>query len=438
MALENRVILVESHSGHRKLLNFNLDVYVGADVVFKRNADAAINFLKENSDIRLIISEEVVGQEQTILKIYYYVVSNNLNIPIILSGHCKKLVGKIEMYEKENWRKIIRKCANILGVTAKQMANKKVDKYYPIPANTLLAMTTAPVDVFVTDASNQMNVLFHKGKGIGQKDIRKHFLDHKSCLFVLSKERLKFAGSFSEQVFDFIANKNISVEERIKATGMAFDKVREVINVSGMSERAVQMAKTTVESIIQIAASSHGLSDLIDIFFDSEESYRYRHSLLIAIISHQVIGDMDWGNEQQKVKIAFAAFFHDITIAHEEYGRIHSQEEFDGHNIPEKDRENVLSHAFDAAKLIEGIPDIPYGVDTIIIQHHGALNGIGFKKEEQDPRLSTLATVFLMVEDYVDSLVDMGGENSTERLKKLYTKGNFAKVADAISRIGNS
>ena len=68
MASKNRIVLIESNSGHRKLLGFNLDVYVGCDVVFKHNADAAINFLKENPDIRLLVSEERVGKEQTILK----------------------------------------------------------------------------------------------------------------------------------------------------------------------------------------------------------------------------------------------------------------------------------------------------------------------------------------------------------------------------------
>ena len=441
MASKNRVILLESDSGHRKLLSFNLNVYVDCDVVFKHNADATINFLKEDSDIRAIISEESVGGEQTILKIYHYSVSAGLNIPILLSGHCDKLAGKIEMYEKKNWREVVRQCAKILGVTAKQMANKDVDKYYPISTDALLAMTEAPVDIFVSgEDMNAGELLFPEGQGIDQKIVRKRLLHCEGRLFVLSRERLKFAHGFSEQVFDFIANKAISTKDRIKATGMAFEKTHEIIKTVGMSEEAVKMAKMTVESIVRIAAVSHGLSDLMDILCDSEESHLYRHGLLIAIISHQIIGDMNWGNEEQKLKIAFAAFFHDITIPNERYCRIRSRQELDDCDVPEKDKARILSHAFDAAKLLTRGSDIPFGVDTIILQHHGSLNGMGFKKGEQDERLSTLSAVFLVVEDYVDAFMDAAGESFDHDriiggLKRAYFHGNFGKVVAALEKI---
>ena len=440
MASKNRIILIESDSGHRKILGLNLDVYVGCDVVFKHNADAAINFLKKNPDIRLVVSEESVGTEQSILKIYYYVVSAKLDIPIFLSGHCGKLIGKVEMYEKEDWRKMVRACAKILGVTAKAMAQQEVDSFYRISSDTLLAITTAPVDIFAGENLEKIKRLFEEGRGIDRKVARRYFLDHEIHLFVRSGERLRFAEGFSEQVFDFIANDDISPESRIKATGMAFEKTREVVKMVGMSERAIGMAKVTVESIVKIATVSHGLSDFMDILHDSEGAYLYRHSLLVAVVSHQIIGDMNWGNEEQKLKVAFAAFFHDITIPDEKYCRIHSQQELDDCGASENDKAAVLGHAFNAAKLVTNVSDIPFGVDTIIVQHHGSLNGLGFKREEGDGRLSTLATLFLVVEDYVGFLVDAGRdsfdhEQAMEQLKSVHSHGNFAKVAAALGRL---
>ena len=440
MEQENRVILVESNGHHRKVLNFNLSVYVGVEVICKNNADAVTGFLKKSPDIKLIVSEEVVGKERTILKIYYYVVSNKLDIPIILSGYCQKLASKIEMYEKADWQKIIRECARILGVTAKSMAQKEFDKYYPIPANTLLAMKIAPVDIFFSEGPGKTKILFPMGEEIDQKSIRKQLLDHQSCLFVLSKARLRFANSFSDQIFDFIGNPDISVEERIKATGMAFEKIHEVVGRAGMSGQAIQMAKKTVESIVTIAASSYGLSDLIDILYDSEEPYLYRHSLLVAVVSHRLIGAMSWGNEEQKVKITFAALFHDVAIPDKGHCQIHSQEELDDCDISEEEKMDILNHAFKAAKLIEDVPDIPFGVDTIIIQHHGSLNGVGFKGKEQDGRLSRLATVFLVVEEYVDSLVNaekgsFDHNRIVEKLKSVYSQGNFAKTVSVLGGI---
>ena len=124
-------------------------------------------------------------------------------------------------------------CAKILGVTAKDMARKDVDKYYPVPSDALLAMTTAPVDIFVGRDSGKLERLFEEGHEIEQQIARKYFLDHESCLFVLSVNRLQFADGFSEQVFDFIAKDDISPESRVKATGMAFTGAHEVIKMAG-------------------------------------------------------------------------------------------------------------------------------------------------------------------------------------------------------------
>ena len=440
MALKNRIILVESDRGHRKLLDFNLEVYVDVEILHKYNADDVVRFLKEDSNIQAIVSEESVRGEQTILKIYYHIISTKLNVPIILSGHCSKLVGKIEMFPKKEWRNIVRKCAEFLDIGAKDMVSKNVGKYYPVSTKTLLAMVSTPVDIFVQDELDNFKILLRKREKINREDVLKHFLSNKTNLFVLSDKRLKFAESFSEQIFDFIENEDISVEERVEATGMAFEKAHDIIKTMGMSEKAAKMAWATVKSMVVIANSSSGLSDLMDILYKSTESHLYRHSLLIAVLSHHVIGDMGWGNQEQKLKFATAAFFHDIVIPNESLCQINSQKELDVCTISEQDKEGVIRHAYNATELLKSVSDLPHGVDTIVLQHHGALNGIGFKKEEQDGRLAPLSVVFLVVEDCVDWLMEvkkgvMSREQVMEGLAYTYTRGDFGKVANALRRL---
>ena len=431
--------MVESENGYRKLLGLNLSVYVGVGIIYKYSADDVIRFLKQDSDIQAIISQESVGGEETILKIYYYIVSNALGIPIILSGHCSKLIGKIDMYPKKDWHKIVKKCAAFLDVSAKDMASKDVDKYYPVPIEMFFAMTTTSVDIFIHQDGDRFKFFLSAGKKINRENIRKRFLANETYLFVLSKERIKFIEDFSKQVFKFIKQQNISVEERVKVTGMAFERVHEIVKSMGMSAPAIKMAKATVESIVMIASSSCGLSDLMDILDGSEDSYLYHHSLLISIVSHQLIGGMGWGNREQKIKIAFAAFFHDITIPDENLCRINSEDELNSYAISEQDKNDVLRHAYNGAELVKNMSDIPFGVDTIMLQHHGALNGVGFKREEQDGRMAFLSKVFLVVEDCVDCL--LGGESHERVMQNLanrYSQGDFEKIVAALGQLQDS
>ena len=442
MGESSQIILVESSSVHRKLLSFNLSVYVGVEVVYKHNAEDVIDFLKyDGSDVRIVISEESVGKEQTMLKIYYHIISNNLDITMICSsGQCEKLVGKIEIFSKNEWQKIIRRCGEIVRVSAKDMARKKIDQYYPVSLNTFLAMQTTPVRVFIQRGAGKFDVLLEKGDAISLRDIRQRLFWGESDLFVLSTERLVFADNFSNQIFNWNGNEEMTGKERVETTGVAFENVCSLVKTVGMSDEVVKMAKVVVKSVVNIASSSHGLSDLIEIFEESKESYLYLHSLLISVVSYQVIGAMGWGNEEQKIKLAFAALFHDITIPEQRLCKIHSQEELERAGLGEEDKKAVLCHAYHAAELVKSVSHLPFGVDTIIIQHHGSLNGVGFEREEQDVRLSKLAMVFLVAEEYCDSLIEEGveifqHERAIKKLENRYIRKDFRQIVDALNRV---
>ena len=353
MDYKSRTILVESNNGHRKLFSLNLGVFVATEIIHKHNADAVIDFLKEDHNIQLIVTEESVDNEQTVLKIYYYLKSNNLSIPIILSGQCSKLVGEIDMYYKSDWRRIVKQAAKILEVSAKEMARSKVSQHFPIAINTLLPMVQAPVDIYIKRKGGERTLLFKAGTKIDRGVVEQQLLKNTDSIYILANERLKFTNDFSQQVFDFLKNGAISVEDRIKATSLAFDHSRETIKKVGLTDRSIEMAKATVDSIVRVSASSSGLSDLMDILCKSNDSYLYSHSLLISVIAHHIIGEMGWGSKNQKVKFAFAAFFHDITIPDDDLCRINSKKELDEHKLSKDDKKSVLYHALNAAQLLK-------------------------------------------------------------------------------------
>ena len=111
-----RAILVENNPDLRRLYELNLDLYLGMEVISLHNADSVSDYLKNDTEIDLIISEKQVGDENTILKVFYAVQSNKLDIPIFLLGDEPKVANEVKSFEKENWQAVVRSAAVTLRI----------------------------------------------------------------------------------------------------------------------------------------------------------------------------------------------------------------------------------------------------------------------------------------------------------------------------------
>lgn len=436
-----RIILVENNSAYRKMLGLNLEIYLGAKIIYKYNADDVINFLRKDRNIQLIVCRDVVGDERSGLKIFYYMSSNSLKIPLCLIGKEDKLSGKIEMFYESDWKKLIRHSAKALTVSAKEMADQEgTPEFYPVPARLLMSMSSTPVTVYIKKMNKEAKILISGNQPIKKSAIRSFVLKDENYLFVRTNDRVKFTQEFSKQIVNYLKDEHISVKDRLNATALAFSSAQETLKQAGIGKNATTLAHATVNSIVQVAASSHGLSDLIDILYESKDTYLYRHCLLISIICHHVISDLTWGNEEQKRKMVYAAFFHDITISSDHLCKIHSEGDLQQARLSVQEQRDVMNHALNASLLLKKFPDVPQDVESIILQHHGALNGIGFKQHEQDPRVSTMGALFLVVEEYVDYLLSMDREffnrdNVLEKMRTAYSKGKFRKMVITLASI---
>ena len=128
-----RTILIEPNPELRSLIAQNLQMYCDTDITFRFNADDVTDHLKQDSNYNLIVCCSQVGDENTILKVYYYVKSQKLNIPIIMLGKNHKIANEVEMVEDpNNWKLTIKKAAKILGVNAEKMMEKEVPDYYQL------------------------------------------------------------------------------------------------------------------------------------------------------------------------------------------------------------------------------------------------------------------------------------------------------------------
>ena len=134
--------------------------------------------------------------------------------------------------------------------------------------------------------------------------------------------------------------------------------------------------------------------------------------------------------------IAYAAFFMDIMFAdYEELLKINDREEA-VLLLPEQ-RDLVLKHAAIAHELVLTQPALPIGVGQLILEHHGAYDGVGFNHRIDG--FSDLSKIFIIAREFVLRLIlfkERGGETRpiTDELYKIYPAPDMILIIKALER----
>ncbi len=115
-------LIIHDNVDLRKLISANLGVYADVEMISAGDATAAMEFLKKYPKTAVIVTKNKMGEENTVLKVFYYVNSNKLNIPIICLGQCFKLGAEKNVRIFAELEKtidpLIKVAAKMMGITA--------------------------------------------------------------------------------------------------------------------------------------------------------------------------------------------------------------------------------------------------------------------------------------------------------------------------------
>lgn len=405
----HQVILIEPVETMREIITLNLQNYLGLVVIPHKSAEETIALLELLPSISLIIARTNLGNELPVEKILKYKLENNLKTEIIALGESKSNAVQLNCIVISNpgdWKNIVRIAGKTLGITAESMASKIVPEYFPMKAKFLLILPTAPCDIYIRIKKEagvfQYVKRIHENDTFKREDIAR-YIEMGLTEFYVSKDlRLNVTNIISDQLVVNL-KKDLSESDRVEVTGKAFDFVNEQIRSIGFNSATTQLVEGVVDSmaktIVNVTKKSQIFSLMRNLLVNTG-SLAYRHAHMISLIASTIVKNSEWGNEEQVRKIAFVAFFHDIALDSDNLVMIHSDEDLQKSSLSASDREKVLTHAVEAARLIISYPDLPMGAEAIIRQHHGVSNGIGFAKHIA-PSVSPLAAIFVAAEEFV-------------------------------------
>lgn len=432
-------LIVENNLQLQSFYAINLHTWVGTHCISKSEAKLAMQYLMENAGhIDLIITKASIGTERSAEAIFKYLLDKALSIPLLVIGDGPLASnGVTHIFSALAIKDIIQHSAKALKVTAKEMAALSVPEFFEIPIQNFFLLKESICDIYTMEG-NTYTPYLNATQEIHKNNLKKMSEAGTRFLFVRKNDRLKFVTNMNEEIAAQLNLNELNTDEQISAVEMSQNLLHTRIKRLGITDETIDLAKRNLKFMAKTANKSPKLKHLLARLIKNKTGYQFQHSQLLMFVATHLMNQMDWVTDEQRKKLQFMAFFHDITLENSEMARIHTSEALRASSFTDKEKEEIKKHAQASAVLATQYPGAPAGVDQIIKQHHGMLNGVGFS-EHYSQNISPMAIVFILSEDFVDELIQTGKDFSVaikiSQMRERYTTQRFKKIIDALEKI---
>ena len=446
-------ILLSNHELLNDLYCFNLNAFCAIELSICSSAKEAMELVKQApQSYSIIISLSNIEDEDAPLIFSNWAREKSIKIPMIIIGDMSKLSNTKRVYTLPpnlNIPLMVKSCAQILGVTAKDMASKVVPDFYPIPISMLRNFEKAPCDIFIkigNPGRDEFSQVLSIDDDLSPNTKFESYVnDGVRNLYIDSSMRLKIVNAASQIVMEKLEDSSLSEQDRIATTEQGYEVIGGFLGESTeVTPEIVNISKKCMESITEILHSVPKVKNLLGMMLQNKTGHLYLHSVMGTYIARHIIKNISWGSDEHAQKLSFVFYFHDIYLApiFAKYPHLKSEVNLVFHEgISERDKEIVVNHAQMASEMVKSFPRCPMGADAIILQHHGTSNGMGFAMEYKDD-ISPLAKVLIISEAFVDELVEIKDnaqkvnlEEIIEKLRVKFTKHTYKKIINCLEDI---
>jgi len=455
-----QILLASENELLSKLYTTNLEVYLASKVTVVSSSDHALEKLKLNPQYDLILLLDINSQSSQLLfkSIIEVLKQDDLIIPIISIGKKESLdhsddieLPSVTFIEGSyTLQTIIRASAKILNITAKDMVMVQVPAYYPFDLNFFKYNKHAPVSLYVQVKKNYDHADFirfaNKGDVITEM-IERLDGDGTQYIYVQSKERLKVVDLVSLELTNLIKNAHgLDLSDKNKVLEQGFDFFISQFFGPETSKEILELGKECTKLVDDIVNDSPDLKSLMKLFVSNKANYIYKHSMIAAYVAGHLIRNVPWGGSTHVEKINFVMFFHDIYLVPIFHRLPHLKSEEDllfNNELSAKEKDIVLNHAKLSAELVVTMKKCPMGVDILIKQHHGMVQGMGFAIDYKDD-ISPLAKIIIIAEHFVEELeAGFDGNKKAsdllidilEKLNTKFKKSTYKKIIQHLETI---
>lgn len=434
------IVAIDNHEKTSNLYISSLEVYLDVKVLKFENYNDAKEYLNLNSDhIDVIIARSNINDMKIDKMVYSHIKKNNLNTFFYVLGPSKLNIHEVKIFKNNvEISNLIKNIASDLSISPEYMASLEVNDFYEFKFDNIMKDIVLVCDIYIKNNDEYTKVLSKESKLT--KDVFSVLKNQNhNSIYVRSEKRLQFINSqliFYQELFN---EDEVSLKDEIFISNGAYKLIRNNILEMNISNEVITTTEKCISTIQSIVGKYSKLNDLFE-GLESSNDMNFKQSILLAFMCNHLVDVIDWGTHEQKVKLTFVAFFHNITLNPEQI-LINNTEKLKNSSLSAESKKEILNHALNSARIVNDFKKvIPFGVDTIIKQHHGSVDGIGFNSFPQS--ISPLAIVFLVADEWVTHMLIAEQQNrkvNKEELmnivKNKYRSLSFERVIEAFSKI---
>ena len=343
---------------------------------------------------------------------------------------------------------LVKIVSEIFKITQVNIPKGADEEYFAMPLSLVEKMPTAAQDFWQKDSyqNGEYMRLALMGEPIAQKiplwkqnKILTVYIknEHKAAaVMAMNKELLKSLTQAMEKSpepqFEEVAQVNDNLAAQ---AGEMFGRLfADPVGFSGLSSEVkvalTQTANATEKMVRGITKGMpSNLNKLVDLFQKGKLSYIQKHSLLATFLSLEMSRKETWFSTQIYSKISLMIFFHDVVLipVYNKYPNA-PEDEFaliNMEGLNDTERHLIRWHAKVVAQLVSQLPDLPIGLDQMILQHHGNISGILDDKPPQEeiaPLAKIVYVAELVAKELLNSQIPMSEEQKKSMLVNLATK----------------
>jgi hypothetical protein len=433
VGLENNItLIVEKSIELQRFYSLNYKVWVGSRVLICQSPEQAVEILAKEQ-VNLVVSKLKIDNTPCSEIIFNAIKEKGLATKLINIGLKKLNDEVINLPSALDIQPLMKASAKLLNVTPKDMVQLAVPEYFGIDIEYFKYIPRSVTDVFLKQG-DKYELALEKLTDFSEEDINK-LAGNNEKLYIEKNARLTFVNNLSQELVTQIPEDNLNKDEMIKANEMSQNLISEKLRNFGITKETVELSKRNIKNMVESCRRFPTLGNLVQKMLRNRSSYLYKHSQLLMYVCSHLMDHIDWGNEDQKKKINFVCFFHDIALMNDEQAMIYTEDELKSSKLSDKEKEHVSKHAQIAAEIVHKYPHAPMGSDVIIRQHHGVPHGIGFA-ENFTANLSPMTIVFILAENFVDTLIREEGNfdlaTKINEMRERFSTQRFQKIIDIL------
>ena len=448
----SQAILISKNKVINSMYEVNLRAYVSTSVSIKKSLKETVELLEKKPTIDFIICfNDLQESDLSLVEFKASLAEYDLDIPIIvMGGEDLNLEHSIFVKNKYNIKDLLKAVAKILEISAQEMADMPVPKYFPIPIGLFSQIESSHCSVYSRVKKPEFEYEYVKtlDADIPVGNSLQAFIDAgDEHLYIDSIERLNFINKASRIIVTELDRKDLTASEKMEITEQGMEMVaEEIFGNSVISADVAEVSRNCIAAINNIVATAPKLKNILELLLENQSGFCYRHSIISSYVAAQMIDRISWGSKEQKEKVGFAFFFHDIFLSPiiKKHPDITLEEDLlFMDEVSDEDKQVVLDHAKLAGNLVHTFPRCPLGVDMIITQHHGMTKGSGFAVQYKDD-ISPLAKIMVIAEDICTSMLinleqtgslNINNDEVSQRLQDKYSMRSYKKIIQAYFEI---